>query len=173
MMLMPFMSMLPMALAGAQGASNLDLGKAAGACRPGEPGPALIVEVVGLRDRTGLLKLEVYPANDADFLADDSHLVASGKSFRRVESTIAPAGPVTVCVRIPNAGRYAVSLLHDRDRNHRFGLSGDGIGFAGNPRLGWSKPKAAAVSTNAGPGLTPVRIVLNYRHGFAMRPEGQ
>ena len=139
------MTMMPMAAVAVQAASNLDLGKAAGPCRPGERGPAVIVNVLGLRDRTGLLKLEVYPATDEDFLADDSHLVASGKTFRRVESTIAPAGPVGLCVRVPHAGRYAISLLHDRNRNHRFDLSGDGIGFAGNPKLGWSKPKAAVV----------------------------
>lgn len=38
-----------------------DLGKAGAACRPGESGPALIVVVDGLRDRKGLLKLELYP----------------------------------------------------------------------------------------------------------------
>lgn len=164
-------SMSPMIVAEAQVASNLELGKEAGACRSGEPGPAFVVEAIGLRDRVGLLKLEVYPATDADFLADDSRLVASGKTFRRVEGAIAPAGPVRLCVRVPHAGRYAVSLMHDRDGNHRFGLSRDGIGLAGNPRLGWSKPKAAVVSADAGAGLTPLRIVVNYRHGLAMRPD--
>lgn len=164
---------MTMATVAVQAVSNLDLGKAAGACRPGERGPAFIIDVVGLRDRTGLLKLEIYPATDEDFLADDTHLIASGKTFRRVESTIAPAGPARLCVRLPHAGRYAVSLLHDRNRDHRFQLSGDGIGFAGNPKLGWSKPKAAAVSADAGPGLTPLRIVINYRHGLGMRPDSR
>ncbi|MCU6453410.1 DUF2141 domain-containing protein [Sphingomonas sp. A2-49] len=168
-----FSQAMPVAMVTAQVVSNLELGKVAAACRPGEPGPAFLVDVVGLRDRTGLLKLEVYPPTDEDFLADDSHLIAAGKPFRRVETAAPTAGSVRLCVRLPRAGRYAVSLLHDRNRDHRFNLSLDGIGFAGNPRLGWSKPKAAAASAEAGGGLTPLRIVVNYRHGLAMRPDGR
>lgn len=62
-----------------------ELGKADAACRQGEAGPALMVEVVGLRDRRGLLKLEAYPPDDAGFLADDATLVAEGRVFRRIE----------------------------------------------------------------------------------------
>jgi uncharacterized protein (DUF2141 family) len=40
-----------------------------------------MVEVAGLKDRTGKLKLEVYPDNDADFLMDDNVLVYQGKTF--------------------------------------------------------------------------------------------
>ncbi|QGN56512.1 DUF2141 domain-containing protein [Novosphingobium sp. Gsoil 351] len=143
-----------------------ELGKAEGRCRTSETGPALMVSVLGLKDRTGNLKLEVYPANDNDFLQDDRILVAQGKTFRRVELPVASAGTPVLCVRLPAPGRYAVSLLHDRDANHKFNLSGDGIGFAGNPRLAWSKPKAAASSVVAGTGLTQVPIVINYRRGL-------
>ena len=73
--------------------STPDLGKAEGRCRSSEPGPAFIVNVSGLRDRTGNLKLEVYPATDEDFLADDNVLVAAGKTFRRVEVGL-PAKPI-------------------------------------------------------------------------------
>ena len=95
--------------------SSPDLGKAEGRCRPGEGGPALLVEAVGMKDRAGLMKLEVYPANDQDFLADDNVLVAAGKTFRRVEIATPQAGAVVLCVRIPGPGTYAVSLLHDRN----------------------------------------------------------
>jgi len=150
-----------------------DLGKANAACRPGETGPAFRVEVVGLRDRAGLLKLELYPANDQDFLADDTVLIAAGKAFRRVEVRTPQNGPVVLCIRAPGPGRYALSLLHDRDGNHRFNVSGDGVGFAGNPRIGWGKPSAASASATATRGVTPVRIVANYRHGLSFRPDGQ
>jgi uncharacterized protein (DUF2141 family) len=143
-----------------------DLGKAAGRCRAHEDGPAFLVSVEGLKDTRGLLKLEVYPDNDSDFLADDNKLIAAGKVFRRVEMPVPTTGPLQLCIRVPHAGRYAVSLLHDRDSNHKFGLSSDGIGFAGNPKLGWSKPPADAASANAGSGLTPITIVMNYRHGL-------
>lgn len=153
-------------LAGATIPSTPDLGKAEGRCRAGETGPALMVDIVGLKDRQGRLKLEVYPANDADFLQDDNILIAQGKVFRRVELPVPGDDPVQLCIRLPGPGRYAVTVLHDRDANRRFGLSVDGVGFGGNPRLGLGKPKALAASVAAGGGLTRERIVINYRRGL-------
>ena len=151
--------------------STPDLGIAEGRCRTNESGPAFLVRAVGLKDRQGQLKLEVYPANDDDFLADDNLLVAAGKTFRRVVvDTIPNRRTVEICVRVPRAGRYAVTLLHDRDENRRFGWRVDGVGFAGNPRLGFSQPHASDASATAGSSPTRIDIVLNYRRGLAMRP---
>lgn len=146
--------------------STPDLGKAEGRCRAGETGPALLIDVVGLKDRKGQLKLEVYPANDADFLQDDNILVSQAKTFRRVEVPVPASTTVQLCVRVPGPGRYAIMLLHDRDSNRKFGLSIDGVGFGSNPKLGMSKPKAAEASVMAGPNLTRERIVMNYRRGL-------
>jgi uncharacterized protein (DUF2141 family) len=161
-------------LLGAHLRSSPDLGKAEGQCRPGESGPSFLVDVIGLKDRLGNLKLELYPANDDDFLQDDNILLNAGKTFRRIEVAVPRSGPVELCIRAPSAGLYALSLLHDRDANRKFGLSIDGIGFASNPRLGFSKPKAAAASAWAGTGPTRISIVLNYRHGlFSFGPMRQ
>ena len=169
MIVAPAAAALPL-LAAAVIPSSPDLGKEAGRCRPNEPGPALLVTVAGLEDRKGDLKLEVYPANDRDFLADDNVLVEQGKVFRRVEVPVPPSGPVELCIRVPGPGPYAVSLLHDRDRNHKFGWFVDGIGFAGNPKLGLGKPRARAAEVTAGDAMTRLSIVLNYRHGLGMAP---
>ncbi|WP_059151166.1 DUF2141 domain-containing protein [Novosphingobium barchaimii] len=160
---------LPLAAAAAV-ASTPDLGKAEARCRPGESGAAFTVEVEGLKDRTGNLKLEVYPANDRDFLADDNKLVGAGKTFRRVEIPVPASGPVRLCVRVPRPGTYAVSLLHDRDQDRKFNWKVDGIGFAGNPRLFLGKPRAASASANAGGAPTRLSIVLNYRRGLGVAP---
>ncbi|MBX7502167.1 DUF2141 domain-containing protein [Qipengyuania sp. YG27] len=157
-------------LASATLPSTPDLGKEEGRCRPQEAGPSFVVEVRGLKDRTGNLKLEVYPANDKDFLEDDNILVSAGKTFRRVEVPVPNSGTPSLCVRLPAAGTYGVSILHDRDSNRKFGWRVDGIGFAGNPKLGWSKPKVANASARAGSGPTRIAIVMNYRKGFSMRP---
>ena len=149
--------------------SNPELGKAEGRCRPGEAGPAFLVAIDGLKDRTGNLKLEVYPANDADFLQDDNILINAGKVFRRVEVPV-PAGRAELCVRVPGPGTYTITVLHDRDSNRKFGWTVDGIGFASNPRLGWSKPKADHARAVAGAGLTRINVVMNYRRGLGMRP---
>jgi len=146
--------------------STPDLGKAEAQCRPGESGPAFLVDVMGLKDHVGWLKIEVYPANDEDFLQDDNKLVAAGKTFRRVEIPV-PADPTPrLCVRLPGPGKYTMSVLHDRDKNHKFNWTRDGIGFSNNPKLGWSKPKAGPSTVSAGGGLTTLRIVLNYRNGI-------
>lgn len=150
--------------------STPDLGMAEGRCRSNEPGPSFLVNVEGLKDRTGKLKLEVYPPRDSDFLADDNILISAGKVFRRVEQSIPASGPVQLCIRVPAAGSYAVSLLHDRDGNRKFGWRVDGIGFAGNPKLGWGKPAASAASAVARSGPTQIEIVMNYRRGLGMRP---
>ncbi|WP_395333181.1 DUF2141 domain-containing protein [Novosphingobium sp. BL-8H] len=150
--------------------STPDLGKAEGQCRTNERGPAFEVDVEGLKDRIGKLKLEVYPANDKDFLADDNVLVSAGKTFRRVEVPVPASGTPRLCVRLPGPGTYAVSLLHDRDNDRKFNWRVDGIGFSGNPKLGWGKPSVRNVATSAGSGMTPLRIVMNYRSGLGVAP---
>ena len=146
--------------------SSPDLGKAEGHCRPNEQGPAILVNVVGLKDRNGNLKMEVYPSNDEDFLADDNVLVDAHKTFRRLEMPVPASGAVQLCVRIPGPGAYSITVLHDRDKNRKFSLSEDGLGFASNPKLRRAKPKAADTRLVAGAGLTSTTIVLNYLHGF-------
>jgi uncharacterized protein (DUF2141 family) len=151
--------------------STPDLGKAGAQCRPNEDGPSFLVTVKGLKDRRGLLKLEAYPANDEDFLADDNILISQGKVFRRIEQPVPKRGPVQLCIRVPHSGPYALSLLHDRDANRKFGLSVDGIGFARNPRLGTSKPKAAEASERVYSGPARIAVIMNYRRGLlSFRP---
>lgn len=163
-------ALLPLLAAAAPIPSTPELGKAEGKCRANESGPAFLVSAYGLKDRRGTLKLEVYPANDKDFLADDNVLVAAGKTFRRVEAGIPGSGTPMLCIRVPAAGRYGVSLLHDRDSNRKFGWRVDGIGFASNPKLGLGKPKVAKASAVAGSVPTRIDIVMNYQRGLGMRP---
>ncbi len=146
--------------------STPDLGKKAAQCGVPENGPAVIITVDGLKDRAGNLKAELYPANDDDFLEDDNKLIMAGKTFRRVEVPVPKSGAVQLCIRIPGPGAYSFILLHDRDANRKFGLSTDGVGFAGNPKLGLSKPKSASARIEAGNGLTRVTVRMNYRRGL-------
>lgn len=145
-------------------------GKANAACRPGELGPAVRVTVTGIKDSEGTLRLELYPGNDTDFLAPDKVLIAAGKPFRRIERASVSPGTTTLCIRAPEPGVYALSVLHDRDGDGKFGFLRDGVGFSRNPKLKRAKPKADAVGIRIGPGVGETRIVLNYRRGLGFGP---
>jgi uncharacterized protein (DUF2141 family) len=146
-------------------------GKKDATCRPGEPGPAVRVQVAGLKDRKGSLRLELYPANDDDFLADDKVLIAAGKVFRRVDAPLkGGVGPIELCIRAPTPGSYTLALLHDRDDNRKFGVFTDGAGFPNNPKLGRSKPKAAAATLRLGSGVSEISIRMNYWRGLSLSP---
>jgi uncharacterized protein (DUF2141 family) len=170
MKLTPWHSIPMLLIAAAPVVPNPSLGKAEAACRLGETGPALLIDVTGLKDRNGLLRAELYPNNDTDFLQDDAILVNQGKAFRRVDMSVPKAGPVTICMRVPAAGHYTLSVLHDRNRDLKWNKLSDGLGFGGNPKLGWSKPKAASSGVTASAGMTRVGIVMNYLRGFSYRP---
>jgi uncharacterized protein (DUF2141 family) len=139
-------------------------------CASGSAAPAVLVYYDGLKDRKGKLRLELFPDNDADFLADDVVLIKAGKTFRRVELNTPQSGPVALCLRAPKAGRYTMALIHDRDNLRKFSFSVDGVGFPGNPKLGWSKPKAAKALITIGNGVTVLHVNMRYFSGLGFSP---
>ncbi|RMB54246.1 uncharacterized protein (DUF2141 family) [Sphingomonas sp. PP-CE-3A-406] len=160
-----------LALAATPIPSTPRLGTVEARCRPNEPGPALIVDVDGLKDRVGVLRAELYPARDGDFLADDNVLIGAGKTFRRSVITVPASGVVSLCLRVPAPGTYALSVVHARDGGHGFSLLHDGIGFASNPKLGHSKPHADQAKVVVHDGITTTHVVMNYRSGlFSFAP---
>lgn len=136
------------------------------ACVLGE-GPAIRVDVAGLKDRTGRLKLELYPATDGDFLKDDRDLLREGKTFRRVWAPTPASGAVALCMRVPAPGRYALLLTHDRDGRNKFNFWRDGAGFVGADRLGRGRPKLAQAVIDVGPGVTTATIRTQYLRGLS------
>jgi len=139
-------------------------------CRTGEAGPALVAHIEGFRNREGNVRIELYPPVDGEFLGNSRLLLEAGKDFRRVDVPVPQSGPVILCIRAPHVGDYAVSVLHDRDRDGKFDKFSDGAGFGNNPRLGFSQPHAAAARLTVGPGVTETRIVLNYFHALSFSP---
>lgn len=142
------------------------LGADADACRPGAPGPAALVHIHGFKDRDGRLRLQYYSGKPDEYLE-------SGKYIRRIELPVTAAGDMTVCIILPEPGTYAFVALHDRNADGRLSIWSDGVGFSRNPRLGLSKPKAAATVVTTAPGVQPLSIVLNYRRGLSVKPIGQ
>ena len=151
------------------GVAQTVLGDSA-ACAAGATVPAVLAWIEGFKDRKGKVRLELFPDNDEDFLQDDFILTGAGKTFRRIELPTPPSGPVAICLRAPKSGRYTMALVHDRDGLRKFSFSVDGVGFPGNPKMGWGKPKAEKAMVIVGSGVTILHIRLNYFHGLGFSP---
>lgn len=154
------MAFMPTALA----AQARILGGDAVACSTG--GPAIRVNVIGLKDRTGDLKLELYPATEQDFLKDDHDLVREGKVFHRVTADIPASGDIAMCIRVPRPGRYALLFTHNRDGRNKFNFWSDGAGFPSNQRLGRAKPTLAQAVIDVPAGVVTTNIRAQYLRGF-------
>ena len=150
-------------------ASAQVLGSDAAACEVGG-GSAIEATITGLKDRQGLLRLELYPATAADFLQPDRQLIAQDKVFRRVSVAPTGAGAIVVCIKVPRPGRYALMMVHDRDGKMKFDYRIDGAGTPSNRRIGFGKPKVDAATLAVGPGVTPVTIRAQYLGLFGFSP---
>jgi uncharacterized protein (DUF2141 family) len=153
---------LALALAAAPGAAQAALGPDAAACRGGN-GPAILVNVDGFKARTGNIRVNVYGSDPAKFLE-------RGQYVRQINLPVSRAGVMPICVRLPQAGRFAVAVRHDIDGDGNDW--GDGGGFSRNPRLSLTnlRPSYQNVAFNVGAGVQPVNVVLNYRFGLSIRP---
>ncbi len=139
------------------------LGPDAAACVPAAAGPAALVTVSGFKDRVGRLRVQFYRGTPDEYLA-------SGRYLRRQEIAMTAAGDMAVCLVLPGAGDYAVVALHDRNSDGKLSIWSDGIGFSNNPRLGLSKPPPEKTLVRFDPGVSRLRIVMNYRRGLSVRP---
>jgi len=144
------------------------LGPHAADCEGGKP--AMLVHVEGLKSRSGILRVQSYGG-------DPAHYFDKGTYIERVEVHVPPAGPIEVCLPVPKAGNYAVSVRHDANGNGSADLSADGGGFSGNPSYSLFdamfklKPSPAQVQVHVS-ALTTVPVVLNYLHGGRLGPVG-
>lgn len=158
-------SLLFTALVAVEPTAGQPVGDDAALCRTGR-GPAVQVNVEGLKDRRGQMWLELYPANEADFLKDDTELAASGKTFRRTRATPPSTGPFAMCVQLPRAGRYALLLRHNRTGKDKFSIWNDGVGLPGNGTIGRSRPPFSQALVDAGDGVTVTTIRVQYLRGI-------
>ena len=136
------------------------LGSDVAACEADRP--AILASIVGLKDRKGIVKLELYPATQADFTRNDTDLIAEGKTFRRVTVTPPAAGPVQMCIRVPGPGRYALLMTHNRDGQNKFKYTIDGAGLPANKRIGLAKPKVDGAVVQVGERTLPLTIRAQY-----------
>ncbi len=135
------------------------VGPDAAACRAGAGGSAVIVNVAGMKDRAGRVRVQLYSDNADSFLEKGAYL-------KRVDVPTAPSGPMRVCLPLPRSGPYAVYVLHDRAGDGKTSFSQDGFGFANNPKLRLAKPPVASVLRTYPAGVSEIEVVMNYRTGL-------
>ena len=151
-----------LALAALATPAAAQLGADAGACRAGQP--SILVNVIGLSQRTGNIRVALY-GNPSTFLE-------RGQTMRTINVPVTPGGPMRVCIAVPRPGRYAIAVRHDVDGDNARGDWSDGGGFSRNPRLSLLhlRPSFGDVAVNVGPSVLGVNVVLNYRYGLSIRP---
>ena len=154
---------VPLALAApVTGAAARAIGPDAAVCeRGGSPG--VLVRVDGFKQRTGVLRVQIYGGDPSDFLV-------KGHKLKRIDLPVS-GDPMNVCVALPAPGNYAVAVRHDLDGNGKSGWS-DGGGFSRNPRLSLMslKPDYADVVIPVGRDVRAIDVVLNYRRGLSIGP---
>ncbi|MFN3990705.1 MAG: DUF2141 domain-containing protein [Erythrobacter sp.] len=130
-------------------------------CAPGA-GPAVRVDVSGMKSADGLLIVRAYHAREADWLK-------AKKYFAKIHEP-ARAGRMSVCVPVPKAGgSYAIAVQHDVNGDYATSFSVDGAGMSNNPVvktfLGIPRaPDVASVAFPAGEGVTRIAIEMRYRN---------
>lgn len=128
-------------------------------CAPGA-GPAVRVEVSGIKSAEGLIIVRAYHARESDWLK-------SKKYFAKIHEP-ARKGRMTLCVPVPTAGgQYAIAVQHDVKGNYSTNFSTDGAGMSNNPEvktvLGIPRsPPLEKVAFPVGQGVTTIAITMRY-----------
>ncbi|CAN5199744.1 hypothetical protein BH09PSE3_BH09PSE3_01560 [soil metagenome] len=128
---------------------------------------AVLVRVEGFKQRTGVLRVQVYANSPGDWLG-------KGKKLRRVELPVTPSGYMDVCIGVPGPGKYAIAVRHDLKGDGKSGWD-DGAAFSRNPSISLLhlKPDFEKVAIPVGQSPHAIGVVLNYRFGFSIHPVGQ
>lgn len=128
-------------------------------CAPGK-GPAIRLEVTGLKSAQGNLFVRTYHARSGDWLK-------SKRYIHRID-TVPRKGSTTVCVPLPASGAYAITVQHDVNGNRDTDMSIDGAGVSNNPKLGTilglvpRPPSLDKARFTAGEGITRMTIAIQY-----------
>jgi len=129
-------------------------------CASGK-GPAVRLAISGLKSNAGNLFVRTYHARGSDWLK-------SRRYIHRVD-TVPRKGTTTVCVPLPAAGDYAITVQHDVNGNRDTDLSIDGAGVSNNPKIGSflglipRPPSLGQARFTAGAGITRMTIAVQYK----------
>lgn len=133
-------------------------------CRIGGK-PAVLVQVVGLKNGSGKVRVQAYGPGSANHLS-------KGKWAGRVDYPLGGKRSVAICLPLPRPGAYSVAVRHDSNANRKSDMN-DGAGFSRNPRLSLlGRPSFGETAVRVGNGPARVRVIMNYRRGISVGPIG-
>lgn len=151
-----FVSIAAVGLVSGAAAAGTAINNDMARCTSGN-GPAVLVNVQGVKAATGRIRVQSYEATPRAWLA-------KGRWINRIEAR-ANSGSMSFCVPVPAAGKYGIAVRHDRNANGKTDISQDGGGFSNNPSiniLNLGKPAVGKVAFYAGTGVTKITINLRY-----------
>jgi len=149
-------SVIGLALSAGAAVASQEVSNDLSRCAAGE-GPAVLVSVSGIKEASGRVRVQSYPATGNAWLS-------KGRWLHRIE-TRANSGTMKFCVPVPAEGKYGIAVRHDVNANGKTDISKDGGGFSNNPSiniLNLGKPSVNKVAFQAGPGVTRITINLRY-----------
>ncbi|MFC3098314.1 DUF2141 domain-containing protein [Alteraurantiacibacter palmitatis] len=119
-------------------------------------GPAVRVNVSGIKNAQGTVRAQIYRATQADWLQ-------SGRWMYRIELP-AQAGNMSFCMPVPANGSYAVAVRHDVNGNGSTDLRTDGGAMSNNPSINIFNLGRPSVSRTAFDvtGVTTINITMRY-----------
>lgn len=154
------------AAASAQGGATI-LGPYAARCTAGDS-PAILVSIVGLKSRTGKLRVRTFGGASSTWFDKKTWLT-------RVEAPTPASGPVRFCLPVAAPGTYAVDMRHDVNGNGDTDRT-DGGGASGDPHVSLldflfgRKPSPKITAVRVGKGVTEITVTAMYLSGGALRP---
>jgi uncharacterized protein (DUF2141 family) len=119
----------------------------------------LVVHVTGFRNQKGDAGGTVFSSPNGWPEDNDKAVVHGGFPIEGDHATLT--------FHVP-AGRYAISVLHDENSNHKLDrnflhVPKEGFGFANNPHVGLSAPKWEEAAINVACPVTETNIRLIYK----------
>jgi uncharacterized protein (DUF2141 family) len=125
-------------------------------CRQGA-GPAVKIEISGIKPAQGTLRVQLYPGNADDWLK-------SGRWLARIEVP-ARGATATVCMPVPAPGTYAIAVRHDVNGNGKTDIRTDGGGMSNNPAINifnLGKPSYDKTAFSIGDEVKTISIRMRY-----------
>lgn len=120
-------------------------------------GPAVRITVSQVKSSAGTMRVQLYRATKADWLA-------TGRWIHRIEAP-ARAGTMSFCMPVPQAGTYAIAIRHDVNNNGDTDLTQDGGGMSNNPSINifnLGKPNYDKVAFSVGQEVKPITVRMRY-----------